>query len=273
MHLICTANSFSHKVVSCDSFMNDFVPGETPEAESQTLRAILQVRELLIQGAFKPRERIKEVPLAARLHVSRTPLRLALDRLSHEGLVEMGPKGGFFAREFTVAQILDAIDLRGILEGTAARWAAERLQNKEEVRPLFECVRATKELLDRNLSGVDTIGEYMVINGKFHSLLLDLAKSEMLATSMERVLALPFASFNTFVLAGSEAPEMREMLLISNHHHSAIADAIANREGTRAEAIAREHSRNVRGAVILALQEQRLDQIPAGSLIKLPHAS
>lgn len=244
-----------------------------PEAESQTLRAILQIRELLIQGAFKPGERIREVPLAARLGVSRTPLRLALDRLAHEGLLDMGVKGGFFAREFTVADILDAIDLRGILEGTAARWAAERLQCKEEVQPLFECVGAAKELFRHNLPGVDLIGEYMVINAKFHTTLLDLAKSEMLKTSMARVLALPFASFNAFVFAESESPEMREILLISNQHHSAVADAIANREGTRAESMTREHSRNVRRCVTLALQEQRLEQIPGGSLIKVPQAS
>lgn len=241
------------------------------EAESQNLRAILKMRELLVQGAFQAGQRIKEVPLAARLGVSRTPLRLAMERLAHEGLLRMGAKGGFFAREFTVHQILDAIDIRGILEGTAARWAAERLERKEEVDPLFECIRETKDLLQRNVPGVDLIGEYMRINERFHFKLLDLAKSEMLKTSMAQVLGLPFASFNTFVFAGAEAPEMSEMLFLSNHHHSTIAEAIANREGTRAEALAREHSRNVRGAVTLALQEKRLEQIPGGSLIKLPH--
>lgn len=251
----------------------DSVPNATPEGDSQTLRAILKIRELLIQGAFKPGERIREVPLAARLCVSRTPLRLALDRLAHEGLLEMGPKGGFFARKFTAGDILDAIDLRGVLEGTAARWAAERLQSEQEVEPLYEAVTATAALLGRSLPGVDLIREYMLINAAFHSTLLRLAKSQMLTTSMERVLALPFASFNAFVFAESESPERREMLLMSNFHHAAIADAIANREGTRAEAVAREHSRIVRRCVTLALREERLAQIPGGSLIKFKEAS
>ncbi len=253
--------------------MSDPVLSDAPEAESQTLRALLHIRELLIQGAFKPRERIKEVPLAARLGVSRTPLRLALDRLANEGLLQMGRKGGFFACEFTVSQIMDAIELRGILEGTGARWAAERLQKNDDVRPLYDTVAAIRELLQRDLPGVDLIGEYTHLNAKFHSTLLDLAGSDMLKSSIGRVLALPFASFNNFVFAGSEAPDLREILLISNYQHSGIAEAIANREGTRAEALAREHSRNSRGAVTIALQERRLDQIPAGSLIKLPHAS
>ena len=251
----------------------DPVVSATLAGESQTLRAILKIRELLIQGVFKPGERIREVPLAARLSVSRTPLRLALDRLAQEGLLEMRPKGGFFAREFTVGDILDAIDLRGVLEGTAARWAAERLQTKSEVEHLYGCIAATEELLRRSLPGVDLIAEYMLINARFHSTLLKLAKSAMLRTSMERVLALPFASFNAFVFAESESPERREMLLISNSHHAAITDAIANREGSRAEGVAREHSRIVRRCVTLALQEERFGQIPGGSLIKFPAAS
>ncbi len=233
---------------------------------------MLQIRELLIQGAFKAGQRIKEVPLAARLRVSRTPLRLALDRLAQEGLLETGRKGGFFAREFTVSQILDAIDLRGVLEGTAARWAAERLQHENETQPLLAYVREAKALLERDLPGVELIGEYTAINGRFHATLLNLAKSEMLKSSMARVLALLFASFNAFVFAESESPEMREMLLISNHQHSTMADAISNREGARAEAIAREHCRNVRRCLTLAMHEQRFEQIPAGSLIKLPQA-
>jgi GntR family transcriptional regulator, vanillate catabolism transcriptional regulator len=239
----------------------------TREGESQTLRAVLQIRELLIQGAFKPGERIREVPLAARLSVSRTPLRLALDRLAHEGLLEAGPKGGFVAREFTVADILDAIDLRGVLEGTAARWATERLGSEKEVEPLYKCVAAAGELLQRSMPGVDLLHEYMRINARFHAALLKLAKSPILNRSMERMLALPFTSPNTFVLAEAESDEQREILLISNSQHAAITDAIVNREGTRAEAVAREHSRMVRRSITLALQEQRFGQIPGGELI------
>lgn len=244
----------------------------TLEGESQTIRAILKIRELLIQGAFRPGERIREVPLAARLSVSRTPLRLALERLAHEGLLEMGSKGGFFACEFSVGDILDAIDLRGILEGTAARWATERLQSPEEIGPLRECVAAAEELLRRSMPGVDLIRQYMLINARFHTTLLKLAKSTMLTRSMERVLALPFASPNAFVFAEAESEERREILLISNSHHAAIAEAIASREGTRAEAVAREHSRIVRRSITLALQEQRFGLIPGASLIKFPQA-
>ena len=74
-----------------------------PPVAGQTLRALLEMRDLILRGAFKPGERLREVPLAARLNVSRTPLRLVLDRLEHEGLLTARPKGGFVASAFTVA--------------------------------------------------------------------------------------------------------------------------------------------------------------------------
>ena len=68
------------------------------------------------------------------LGVSRTPLRTALMTLEHEGLLETLPGGGFVVREFTRTDINDSIELRGVLEGTAARLAAERLEAEEAAR-------------------------------------------------------------------------------------------------------------------------------------------
>ena len=97
--------------------------------ESQTLRALLEMRELMLRGAFKPGERLREVPLAARLNVSRTPLRLVLDRLAQEGLLRARPTGGFVASEFSVEDIRDAIETRGVLEGAAAHRFLESRQS------------------------------------------------------------------------------------------------------------------------------------------------
>src|ERR1700755_2736457 len=90
------------------------------------MRAMLQLRELLLSGEFPSGTRISELPLVERLGVSRTPLRLALARLEHEGLLELLPGGGYVMREFTSGDIHDAIELRGIIEGTAARFAAQK---------------------------------------------------------------------------------------------------------------------------------------------------
>lgn len=245
----------------------------TQRLETQTLRALLQMRELLVTGAFKPGERLREIPLAARLKVSRTPLRLVLDRLEQEGLLTARPRGGFVATEFTVQDIHDAIEIRGMLEGTAARLAAERLEAAEELEETRTCLAAIDRLLQRWTSGTDSLAQYISLNEQFHTLLLGLAKSPMLRRAVDRALTLPFASPNAFILGHAQKREGREVVTISQMHHRAIVDAIANREPTRAEALAREHSRLARTSLEMVLRDKHLfTQVPGSSLIRFPEA-
>jgi GntR family transcriptional regulator of vanillate catabolism len=111
--------------------------------ESQTLRALLQMREVLLRGEFRPGERIREIQLSQRLQVSRTPLRLVLGRLEDEGLVVARPTGGFVASEFSLKDIHDGIEIRGVLEGTAAKLAAERITRPEELSRRFTIARSS----------------------------------------------------------------------------------------------------------------------------------
>ena len=93
---------------------------------SQTVKAQLRLRELIVGGVLKPGQRIAELALVERIGVSRTPIRMALVRLQEEGLLEALPSGGFMVKDFSEEDIRDAIELRGTLEGLAARLAAER---------------------------------------------------------------------------------------------------------------------------------------------------
>jgi GntR family transcriptional regulator, vanillate catabolism transcriptional regulator len=239
-----------------------------PSSESQTLRALFQMRELIVRGEFKPGERIREIPLAERLGVSRTPLRLVLDRLQHEGLLEARPTVGFVVRQFSIQDIVDAIELRGVLEGTAARLAAERLQTRDELRGIEESIELSDALIREGLDGIETLGRYAGLNTRFHAGLVDLARSPILRRSLDQVLALPFASPNAFVAAEPGSKDWREMLLVSLWQHRAILDAVGNREGARAESLAREHSRMARRIVTLALDARRYQEIPGGLLIQ-----
>ena len=104
---------------------------------TQMTRALLRLRELILNGEFAPGERMSELPLVERLGVSRSPLRLALASLEHEGLLRGLEGGGYAVREFTKTDIRDAIELRGVLEGTAARFAAERGVTRRDLSALW----------------------------------------------------------------------------------------------------------------------------------------
>jgi GntR family transcriptional regulator of vanillate catabolism len=235
--------------------------------DSQTSRAFIRVRELLLRGEFARGERISEVPLGERLGVSRTPIRLALERLAHMGLLEVGATGGFSVREFTIEEVRDAIELRGVLEGTAARLAAERLINEDELVPLFGC---RDEVDEHSELSIESFGRYMDRNESFHYAIVDLAKSEMLRRTLDHVNSLPFASPSAMVFPTSMLAESEETLVLAQQQHRAIVDAIRNREGTRAEHLAREHARIGWMVLQRALSDQDvLNRVPGGPLIDL----
>ena len=238
---------------------------------SQTTKATLGLRELLLNGAFKPRERVPELRLVEELGVSRTPLRIALMTLEHEGLLETLPGGGFVVREFTRTDIDDAIELRGVLEGTAARLAAERLESDGELDTLREHCRELDTIV--RAPSIETFMEYLRLNEEFHVAFRELAKSPQLARALEHALALPFAKPSALLMVHAALPESWEILLVAQHQHHALIDAIGRREGARADAIAREHARIARRNLELVLDDRHLlEHVPGSTLLRLPAA-
>jgi GntR family transcriptional regulator, vanillate catabolism transcriptional regulator len=237
-----------------------------PRGDSaQTVKATLGLRQLLFGGEIQPGERLVELALVERLGVSRTPLRLALMTLEHEGLVRSLPGGGFTVRAFTRLEVDDAIELRGVLEGTAARFAAERLESDEEL----DEIRSLTSRLDETVhdASPEAVVAYVELNEAFHAQLVVLAKSEMLARELARVTALPFAS-PAALLQSHVRSSQREILLVAQHQHHAMVEAIAARQGARAEEVAREHARISRRSLDLALeQDDVLDGIPGAQLL------
>ena len=231
---------------------------------SQTTKATLGVRQLVLEGELAPGERVPEVALAARLGVSRTPLRIALGTLAHEGLLEQLGSGGFVVRAFTRADIADAIELRAVLEGTAARFAAERLRSADELARLSESVAALDLVVD-DLSP-ESLVRYVELNDRYHASLVELARSETLARAVAQVSALPFASPGAFVSSQAFLPRSREILIVAQHQHRALIDAIRAGDGSRAEEIAREHARLAKLNLDLVLDDhaalERLEGAP-----------
>jgi GntR family transcriptional regulator, vanillate catabolism transcriptional regulator len=237
------------------------------EFVSQTGRTLLTLRELLLKGEFRPGERLLELALVARLGVSRTPIRLALDRLAYEGLLEPSPSGGFVVREFTLADIWDAIDMRGVLEGTAARLAAERLVDASELRHIRDLQQQMDSIV---LNSIETFAGYMDLNEAYHAELVALAKSPMVARTLTHLKSLPFAGPSAMVFARSKLPLSAELTTIGREQHHAIIEAVEHRQGTRAEAIAREHAQLSRRNLESVLADANiLSCVPGSSLIRV----
>jgi GntR family transcriptional regulator of vanillate catabolism len=99
----------------------DPIDHPAPEAAS----VVAALRQRIVDGRYPPGTRLAEIPVADALGVSRTPVRLAFRTLEQEGLLEKIGKRGLVVRAFTQADVLCAIEVRGALEGLAARRLAE----------------------------------------------------------------------------------------------------------------------------------------------------
>jgi GntR family transcriptional regulator of vanillate catabolism len=231
---------------------------------------VLRLRELIFNGEFSPGERMSELPLVELLGVSRTPLRLALAELEHEGLLRGLPGGGYVVREFTQGDVRDAIELRGVLEGTAARFAAERGAAARDLNALRATNETIKKLVHRG--DYESFERYLQLNETFHARLLRMAHSPLLQRALDGVVSLPFASASAFVLAEAELAASRDILIIAHRHHSSLIEAIERRQGARAEALAREHARVALANLDIVIDHRRdvLARLPGASLLALP---
>ena len=234
-----------------------------PSSDSQTERLVLALRERILNGEFAPGERLTELGLVSLLQASRTPIRLALERLAHEGLLDVVPSGGFRLRAFSLADIRDAIEIRGVLEGTAVRFAAERLESPENLGRAKELIQETSLQAPITLDG---FADYLEMNRAFHRELWRLARSPLLYRELERACKIPFAAPEALVF--SLADREQSTALVAMEHHRAIVEAIENREGARAEALAREHSRISRRNLECAFESAEISgRLPGAALI------
>lgn len=250
--------------------METVKPVVVPEAEagSQAVKAQLRLRELILSGELPAGARIAELAIVERLGVSRTPIRAALMRLEQEGLLEALPNGGYAVRTFSERDVSDAIEMRGTVEGLAARLAAERGVAPVVLAEARDCLAGIDALLREQALDDEAFMRYVSFNQKFHNLLAEMAGSGVIARELERVVSLPFASPSGFVAVQANSPESRDMLIVAQDQHRQVLDAIERREGGRAEAIMREHSRLAQRNLRAAVQSPHLHSMPGVRLIR-----
>ena len=235
---------------------------------SQAVKAQLRLREMILAGELPAGARIAELVIVERLGVSRTPIRAALMRLEQEGLLESLPNGGYAVRTFSERDVSDAIELRGTVEGLAARLAAERGVPPGLLREARACLDEVDEVLSGRTLDDEAFLRYVTLNQKFHNLLSVMAGSGVIVRELERVVRLPFASPSGFVVAQANSPQARDMLIVAQDQHRQVLDAIERREGSRAEAIMREHSRIAQRNLREAMRSHDLQHMPAARLIR-----
>lgn len=198
------------------------------------------IRDALRTGVIGPGERLIELDLAAALGMSRTPIREALRRLEVERLIENAPRRGFVVPTVTLEDLVEIFEIREVLEGLAARRAAQRM-GPAEVSALAEAVGQ----MERARAADDLTG-LSEASARFHRLLRSGSKHGRLP-ALIALLGDSYRSLGAFELAPERVgPALAE--------HRAILAAIAAHDGDAAERLTREHARQALRAQILAHQ-------------------
>ena len=195
-------------------------------------RAYSVIRERILSGALPAGIQLGEEALAEMCGVSRTPVRDALRRLESELLINRSDSQRCFVADWSIDDVSDAFELRAMLEGHAARRAAERM-NDLTLQRLRGCNAAIRGAVRQDPPDV---GAFLEGNREFHALILDAAESRRLASLLGTLIEQPVV-WRTAYHYG------REALRRSHGEHDELLAAFARRDGAWAESIMTAHIR------------------------------
>lgn len=197
-------------------------------------RAYAWIRDRIFAGAFPPGARLKEEELAARIGVSRSPVRDALRRLAGEGLVGLERERGAYVYEFTRDEIDEIFQLRAALEAYGAALAAQRIGPAGVER--LEALAEKMEALERAKKGPDVFSRFSMLNNEFHRAILATANSRRLESLVEPLLSIPVFLLKHYNWRGVEVDIRR-----SNIEHRELIEALRARDAVWARTRMQAH--------------------------------
>jgi DNA-binding GntR family transcriptional regulator len=200
------------------------------------------IREAIINGVLKPRERLMEIQLADELGVSRTPIREAFRKLELEGFIVMVPRKGAYVADISFKDIADVFEIRAALEGLASALAAERITDEE----LEEMERLLVEKAEA--IGNNDMERLVEVDTKFHEAIYRASRNQRLFTIINH-LREQIQRFRTQSL--SYPGRMKQSL----DEHRSIVEAIQSRDTALARQVAQEHIENAENSMIESMKK------------------
>ena len=201
------------------------------------------LRRAIYEGRLGPGERLREADLAAEIGVSRTPIREALLILQTEGLVEATPNRGSVVRSYTAEELLDFMEIRGMLWSYAAGRAAQRI-SQEQIAELHACCDRLEALIESTERQPN-----VEVALRFHDIIVEAARSRMLADVIRAAPGMPLM----YRIYAWDTPETR---LNTLRHWRKITAAMERHDALQAENVTRVLSLDVRDVVVAQNQAE-----------------
>lgn len=214
-------------------------PTETqqPRRRGLSQEAYQRLRDAIISGELAPDEPLSEAALAQRFDVSRTPVREALARLASDGLVRNIPNRGSRVAGISLSDVRELFQMREVLEGLAARLAAQNRDDLGELERLMEQFRPWVDVAD-----LGAIQDYYRLTAKLDAVLVQRASNRRLEDALHDVWA---HSSRVRQFASQDLDRLRK----SAAEHIAILESVRDGDPNLAEKRLREHLANSRAAL------------------------
>lgn len=218
--------------------MTDWIPDPNEILQTRETFVADRLREAIIRGYFKPGQRLDQSEIAELLNVSRSPVRAALRILAAEKLVEMYPHRGTVVAELSRDELEEIYFLRGVLEGTAARLAASKMDDEQFAK--------LQGILDQ-LNETTDLDQWLELNREFHNTIYR-------AINRPRLYSLIQSLRNT------AAPYTRQYIAYPEHWestrigHQRILEALMDRDGARAQEETQNHLKVLCDGVLVCVE-------------------
>ena len=207
-----------------------------------------RIRHDIIHGAYAEGQRLSEAGLCKTHKVSRTPVRLALRLLEREGIIHRREGRGYRIESPTIADILQAVQVRGHLESLAARLMAQNPDRAARLPALAQAIEAIEGLIGLGRLDTPVIQQMQAANTAFHTTILEGCGNDCIGFTCRQISHLPMLAVGSMVFdrAVRDTPDQMERglfrLRIGNAQHQVIYEAIEKGDAVRAEGMMREHS-------------------------------
>ncbi|MCK4241335.1 MAG: GntR family transcriptional regulator [Candidatus Atribacteria bacterium] len=200
----------------------------------------------IIKGSLKPGTKLSEGKIAEQIGVSRTPVREALKELAAEGFVKMNPNQAVVVSNASVKDIQEVLQIRGVLEGLAARLTAKVI-SEEEIKELEKYQKQMEYYTKK-----DDVLAFSEMDAEFHELILNICGNNKLIQIRKNI----SDQAHRYRIRSLSIPGR---LKYSLKEHQEIVEALKRKNAEQADRLSQKHIENVL-ANILAHKDKEEDK-------------
>lgn len=207
-----------------------------------------RIRTDIVRGSYDQNARLSEAQFCEAYSVSRTPVRLALRLLEREGFIRKSDGRGYYAISPTVADIAQAVQVRGHLESLAARLMSQSPGRHNILPKLEAAIDEIERLIAVGKLDDGSLRLFQHQNAAFHQTILEGCGNDFVGFTCNQISHLPMLEvgamvFDRQVLSTPEGVERSLFRLkLGNAQHRVIFEAIQKGDAVRAESVMREHA-------------------------------